>query len=102
MACAREKVYSLLGKVPRGKITTYGELAEAAGTHPRAVAMLMKHNKDPFNIPCYKVARSDGTIGGYSGPGGVKRKISLLKADGIRIKSNRIDLRKHLFRLSKS
>ena len=98
MTCAREKVYSLLGKVPRGKITTYGELAEAAGTHPRAVAVFMKTNPDPMRTPCYKVIRSDGAIGGYSGPGGAKRKIALLEADGIAVKNGRVDVKKRLHR----
>jgi deoxyribonuclease V len=62
----------------------------------------MKNNKDPVNIPCYKVIRSDGSIGGYSGRGGVKTKILLLRKDGVRVKNNKIDLRKHLHRFSKS
>ena len=89
-------VYSLLKKVPRGKVTTYSELAKAAGTHPRAVAVFMKHNQDVINIPCYKAVRSDGRVGGYSAAGGVKKKISLLKKDGIEVANGRIDTKKYV------
>ncbi|MFH1237193.1 MAG: MGMT family protein [Candidatus Aenigmatarchaeota archaeon] len=102
MACkrvtARETVYSLLRKVPRGRITTYGALAKATGTHPRAVAMFMKHNPDPIKTPCYKVIRSDGSLGGYSGRGGVKTKTALLKKDGITLANGKIDLKNRLYR----
>ena len=91
-----EKVYSLLKKIPKGKVTTYRELARASGLHPRAIGVLMRKNKDPENIPCYKVVRSDGRLGGYSG--GLKRKIELLRKDGIEVKNHRVDLKKHLYR----
>lgn len=96
-----EKVYALLRRVPRGKITTYGELAKAAKLHPRTIGMLMKSNQDPVNIPCYKVVRSDGSVGGYSGRGGTKMKIALLERDGIPVKSGRIDLKRHLYVFSR-
>ncbi len=89
-------VYSLLKKVPKGKVTTYKELAKACGLHPRVVGMLMRINQDPENIPCYKVIHSDGRVGGYSK--GVEKKIELLKKDGIEIKNSRINLKKYLFK----
>ena len=98
----KEKVYSLLEKVPRGKVTTYYELAKATGTHSRVVAVFMAINKDPQNVPCYKVVRSDGRVGGYSGPGGKRRKVKLLEKDGITVKDGRIDLKKHMFRFTGS
>lgn len=84
------KVLSLLRKVPKGKVTTYKNLADAAGTHPRTVAMIMKRNKDPVKYPCYMVVCSDGSIGGYSAKGGASAKIKKLRKDGIVIKSNKI------------
>jgi O-6-methylguanine DNA methyltransferase len=102
MKAKKDKVYSLLKKIPEGRVTTYGLLAKAAGFHPRTVGMLMKKNKDSTNTPCYKVVRSDGSIGGYSVTGGAKKKIALLRKDGITIKNGKIDLKKHLFRPSKS
>ncbi|UCC91247.1 MAG: MGMT family protein [Candidatus Aenigmatarchaeota archaeon] len=96
------KVYSLLRRIPKGKVTTYGELAKSAGLHPRTIGMLMRKNKDPKNIPCYKVVRSDGSIGGYSAKGGTKTKIKLLQKDGIRVENGKINLVSHLHRFSKS
>lgn len=96
------KIYSLLRRIPKGKVTTYGELARVAKLHPRTIGMLMRKNKDPKNIPCYKVVRSDGSIGGYSGSGGIKTKTKLLERDGITVKNGRINLKNRLFRFSKS
>ncbi|NIO20441.1 MAG: methylated-DNA--[protein]-cysteine S-methyltransferase [Candidatus Aenigmarchaeota archaeon] len=92
------RVYEFLRKVPKGRVTTYKELAKASGTHPRTVGLLMKKNKDPVNIPCYKVVRSDGSLGGYSAEGGVKTKIRLLRRDGIEIRNGKINLKKYLFK----
>ena len=96
------KVYSLLKRIPRGKVTTYGELAKFAGLHPRTVGILMRKNRDPVNIPCYKVVRSDGSIGGYSAKEGAKTKIKLLKKDGIRVENGKINLCSYLHKFSKS
>ena len=90
----REKVYSQLRKVPKGKVTTYKDLAHAAGTKAyRAVGSFMKTNHDPKRTPCYKVVKSDGSLGGYSAPGGVRMKSLLLIRDGVEIKGNRINLK---------
>lgn len=94
----RHLVYSLLKKVPKNKVTTYAELARAAGTHPRAVAVFMLTNKDPARIPCFRVVKSNGEIGMYSAPGGVKKKIKLLLMDGIEIEKGKVDLEKYLHR----
>lgn len=97
-----EKVHFLLKLVPKGKVTTYGELAKFAGLHPRTVGMLMRKNKNPKNIPCYKVVRSDGSPGGYSAKGGTKTKIKLLRKEGIRVENGKINLKEHLHKFSKS
>ncbi|MEE9323772.1 MAG: MGMT family protein [Candidatus Aenigmarchaeota archaeon] len=97
-----EKVYSLLKRIPKGKVTTYGELAKVSKLHPRSIGTLMRKNSDPVNIPCYKVVRSDGSVGGYSAKGGIKTKIKLLQKDGIRIEKGKINLNVHLYRFSKS
>jgi len=86
----RAIVYRVLKKVPKDKVTTYKELAKAAGTHPRAVAVFMKTNREPERIPCFRVIRSDGRISGYSGPGGVEEKIRLLRKHGIDVRNGRI------------
>ncbi|UCG95332.1 MAG: MGMT family protein, partial [archaeon] len=68
----------------------------ATGIHPRAVGMVLAANREPEKYPCYRIVRSDGSIGGYSGTGGVKKKVQLLKKDGIEIRNGKVDLKKCL------
>ena len=70
------KVWRELSKIPFGETRTYKEVAEAIG-HPqssRAVANACAQNPYPIEIPCHRVIRSDGGLGGYSGLGGVTKK----------------------------
>ena len=90
-------VLKLLREIPKGKVTTYGSLARRAHTSPRAVGQIMRRNAHPELYPCYKVVSSSGKIHGYSGcltGKNPKKKIGLLRKDGIIIKSDRIDLAK--------
>ncbi len=78
-------VWKALLRIPRGQVVTYRELAKQAG-HPtaiRAVASAVGKNPLPVVIPCHRVVRSDGTLGGYSGPGGVRAKWVLLRDEGV-------------------
>ena len=94
-----EKVYAALKKVPKGKVTTYKELAKTVHSKAyRAVGSAMRTNRDIAHVHCYRVVRSDGSIGKYSAPGGTPGKAALLKADGIEIRNGRIDLRRYLYR----
>ncbi|MCD6368131.1 MAG: MGMT family protein [Candidatus Aenigmarchaeota archaeon] len=92
----RNRIYSLVKKIPRGKVTTYGEISKEVGIHPRTVGKILSQNRDLKNIPCYRVVRSDGTVGGYVL--GKRKKIDLLEKDGIEIKSGKVNLKKHLFK----
>ena len=79
------KVWNYLKKIPRGKVKTYSEVAKSIGK-PRAVrAVANAIGKNPLapQIPCHRVIRSDGSLGGYSGKGGIKTKRLLLKKEGI-------------------
>ena len=81
------KVWSYLRKIPRGSLKTYSQVAKAIGK-PRAVrAVANAIGKNPYapKIPCHRVIRSDGSLGGYSGKGGVKTKRFLLKKEGIKL-----------------
>lgn len=78
----KQKVLEIVKKIPRGKTLTYKEVAKFAG-RPRAwrvVGNILSKNKDP-GIPCHRVIRSDGKIGGYRE--GTKKKITLLKKEGV-------------------
>jgi len=88
------EVLELLRRVPKGKVTTYGTLAKAGRTSPRAVGQIMRRNPRPDIYPCYKVISASGNVHGYAGclsGRKINKKISLLKKDGIKIKNRRID-----------
>ena len=76
----KEKVYEIVRKIPRGKVLTYKEVARRAGNPKayRAVGNALNQNKDP-RIPCHRVIRSDGKIGGYRD--GLTAKIRILKRE---------------------
>jgi len=87
----QEKVYSVLRKVPKGKVVTYKILADKLKSKAyRAVGTAMKRNPYAPEIPCHRVVLSSGNIGGYSGKGGVKGKIKLLRKEGVEVKNNKI------------
>ena len=79
------KVWNYLKKIPRGRVITYLDLAKAIKMPKavRAVANAVGKNPYPPKIPCHRVIRSDGKLGGYSAPGGIKTKKKLLKMEGI-------------------
>ena len=79
------KIWDFLKKIPKGTVKTYSEVAKAIGKPlaVRAVANAIAKNPYPIKIPCHRVIRSDGSLGGYSGEGGVKKKKNLLKKEGI-------------------
>src|SRR4030042_6180165 len=89
-----EKVYDLLKKVPKGRVTTYKKLAEALGTKAyRAVGQAMRHNPYAPNVACHRVVSSDGTIGGFSGQKtgkAIRNKIRMLEKEGIKFKGKKI------------
>ena len=81
------KVWGYLRKIPRGSVKTYSQVAKAIGKPlaVRAVANAIGKNPLAPKIPCHRVIRSDGSLGGYSGKGGIKTKKMLLKREGIKL-----------------
>ena len=79
------KVWSYLRKIPRGRVKTYSQVAKAIGKPLAVRAVANAIGKNPYapKIPCHRVIRSDGSLGGYSGKGGVKTKRFLLQKEGI-------------------
>ena len=80
------RVWQELRKIPKGQVITYTELAKRIG-RPRAVrAVANACGANPLLVivPCHRVLRSDGSLGGFSAPGGVKRKAQLLRQEGYK------------------
>jgi len=85
-----QKIYKKLLQVPKGQVTTYGELAKAVGLEngQRAIGKIMNKNPYPVIIPCHRVIMSTGKIGGYAY--GEKIKSNMLTKEGIKIKNGKI------------
>jgi len=81
-----EKVHLVVSKIPRGKVLTYKEVARRAGVTgaARAVGMILSKNSDR-KVPCHRVIRSDGRLGGYNGLLGTKNKGEILKREGVQL-----------------
>tara|TARA_B100001057_G_scaffold195550_1_gene196295 strand:- start:874 stop:1149 length:276 start_codon:yes stop_codon:yes gene_type:complete len=81
------KVWAYLRKIPPGSLKTYSQVAKDMGKPLAARAVANAIGKNPYapKIPCHRVIRSDGSLGGYSGKGGIKTKRFLLKKEGIRL-----------------
>ena len=84
------RVYKKLLEVPKGKVTTYSELAKAVGLKngQRAIGRMMNKNTFPVIIPCHRVILSSGKIGGYAW--GENIKTNMLSKEGIKIKNGKI------------
>ena len=78
-------VWKEIAKIPNGKVITYQDLAFKINRPKSIRAVASACGKNPFlpKVPCHRVIRTDGSIGGYSGPGGIKTKKKLLKLEGI-------------------
>lgn len=88
-----EKVYEIVIQIPKGKVLTYGRVAEMAGIKSaRVVGSILHQNPDPKNIPCHRVVRSDGHLAtGYAFGGRQKQKEKLME-EGIDFDNDRVDL----------
>ena len=89
------KVWNYLKTIPKGTVKTYKQVAIAIKRPKSARAVANACGKNPYapKIPCHRVIRSDGMIGGYSGKGGVKKKRQLLIEEGYNIfKHNKLNL----------
>jgi methylated-DNA-[protein]-cysteine S-methyltransferase len=97
----QSRVLELTSKIPRGKVTTYKELARAMGRPRayRAVGNALACNPYPGKIPCHRVVRSDRKIGGYGGSRlAGKKKERLLEDEGVEVVHGKVNLKKHMFR----
>ena len=83
----QQKVYEAILKIPKGQVRTYAQVARAIGKPQaaRAVGQALKRNRWAPMIPCHRVIASDGTLGGYSAPGGPRAKREILRREKVRI-----------------
>ena len=81
------KVWNYLKTIPKGTVKTYKQVAIAIKSPKSARAVANACGKNPYapTIPCHRVIRSDGGLGGYSGRGGIKTKLRLLKSEKVKI-----------------
>lgn len=92
-----KRIYEAVKKIPRGRVATYGQIAELAGDKKmaRAVGTALHHNPDPDTIPCYRVVNAKGELSGAFAFGGIHSQEALLRADGIEVADGRVDLTKY-------
>lgn len=92
-----KRIYEAVKKIPRGKVATYGQIAELAGDRKmaRAVGNALHKNPDPGSIPCYRVVNAKGELAGAFAFGGEGVQARLLEADGIKVVDGRVDLEEY-------
>ena len=86
----KRKVLLICSKIPYGKVMSYGQLAEKAGSPKaaRAIGQIMAGNPIPMVVPCHRVVGSDGSLTGYAG--GIDMKKKLLLMEGVEIIGKRV------------
>lgn len=92
-----DRVYALCKRIPAGKVSTYGAIAKALNSSPRAVGQALRCNPYAPVIPCHRIIYANGFVGYYNK--GIAIKINLLKVEGIKININgKIDIERYLWR----
>ena len=84
-------MHSATAKIPRGRVSTYKDIATALGNPhlARAVGNALNKNRDTEKVPCHRVIKSDGSLGGFNQ--GLKEKIRLLESEGITIRKGKVE-----------
>lgn len=92
-----KRIYEAVKKIPKGRVATYGKVAEMAGNPrmSRAVGNALHKNPDPAHIPCYRVVNSKGELAGAFAFGGENVQKKLLEADEIEVINGKVDLKKY-------
>jgi len=91
------RIYEAVKQIPRGKVATYAQVAAMAGNPKmcRAVGNALHKNPDPDGTPCYRVVNAKGELAGAFAFGGPDVQANLLRADGIEVIDNKVDLTKY-------
>lgn len=93
-----KRIYEAVKRIPKGRVATYGKVAEMAGNPrmARAVGNALHHNPDPEHIPCFRVVNAKGELAGAFAFGGGEVQARLLEEDGIEVIDGKVDLKKYL------
>lgn len=89
-----KRIYEAVKKIPKGHVATYGQVAALAGDKnmARAVGNALHRNPDPEHIPCFRVVNAKGELAGGFAFGGAEVQARLLRADGVEVEKNWVDL----------
>ena len=92
----KEKVYNFLRTIPKGKVVTYGDIAEYLGNKnlARVVGNILHNNPNELLNPCYKVVDSKGNLSKHFAFGGIEKQKEKLEQDGIVVTNYQVDLTK--------
>jgi methylated-DNA-protein-cysteine methyltransferase-like protein len=86
-------VYTLVSQIPKGKVLTYGDVAEYIGLKtPRQVGWILHRNDDPVHVPCHRVIFSDGSVSGNYAFGGAEAQRKWLESEGVVFKKEKVNL----------
>ena len=90
----KQKVYDYLTTIPKGKVVTYGQIAEYLGNRnlSRTVGNILHDNPDGVQYPCYKVVNFQGKLSENYAFGGIEQQRRKLMSDGIAVENNKVDL----------
>ena len=96
----KQQVYDYLTRIPRGKVVTYGMIAEHLGNPKmaRAIGNILHANPDGEKYPCYKVVNSKGELAERYAFGGKEEQKRLLQNDGVCTSDDKVDLKKYLWK----
>lgn len=98
-----KRIYEAVKKIPRGRVATYGQVAELAGDKKmaRAVGNALHRNPEPGVIPCHRVVNAKGQLSGEFAFGGVGAQAKLLEEEGIQVQNGKVDLEKYAIDVGK-
>lgn len=92
-----ELVYDLVRQIPKGKVSTYGDIARVADINPRYVGYILHCNPYPGDVPCHRVINAQGKVAATFAFGGGDSQQRLLEAEGVSFCKDRVDLGKNRF-----
>ncbi len=100
MKSYREKVYALVRKIPRGKVTTYGQIAHKLHMSPRTVGTALHLNPYEGDVPCHRVVNRDGRIAPGFAFGGIGAQRKLLENEGVKFEDEtHVALSNHFYQI---